>query len=121
MEREALCISRLKECSQIKTPEWTIADVTNVLKQLKKGKSKDAYDFPNEIFKPGIAGDDHICVVTKLMNKIKNELNYPHLLLLCNVTNLYKKKGDRAQYNSYRGTFRAPVLSNILDKLLHID
>ena len=43
------------------------------------------------------------------------------MLQLCNVTNLYKRKGDRALYNSYRGIFRAPVLSNILDKLLHND
>ena len=88
---------------------------------MKQGKSKDAYDLPNEIFKPGIAGDDLIHAVTKLINRIKNELNFSHLLQLCNVTHLYKKKGDRAQYNSYRGIFRTPVLSNILDKLLHID
>ena len=55
------------------------------------------------------------------MNRIKSELKYPEMLQLCNVTNLYKRKGDRALYNSYRGIFRAPVLSNILDKLLHND
>ena len=76
------------------------------------------YDLPNEIFKPEVAGDDLILAVTKLMNRIKNELSYSTLLELCSVTNLYKK-GDRASFNSYRGIFRAPVSSNILDKLIH--
>ena len=43
------------------------------------------------------------------------------MLELCNVTNLYKRKGDRKLFYSYRGILRAPVLSNILDKLLHND
>ena len=72
MEVEALCLSRLKECSKIKIPEWAIAYVTNVLNQLKQGKSKYAYDLPNEIFKPGIEGDDLIHAVTKLINQFKN-------------------------------------------------
>ena len=59
--------------------------------------------------------------VTLLMNRIKSELSYPAVLELCNVTNLYKRKGDKSSFNSYRGIFRAPVLSNILDKLLHKD
>ena len=80
-------MSRLKECMKTKTPEWTMSDVTYVLKHLKIGKSKDAYDFPNEIFRPDIAGDDLICAITKIMNRIKNDM-----LQLCNVTNLYKEK-----------------------------
>ena len=38
---------------------------------------------------------------------------------LCNVTNLYKNKGEHFLYNSYRGIFRTPVLRNILDKLMY--
>ena len=120
-DREELCRTRLEQCSQNKTKEWTISDVTAVLKSLKPGKSKDAHDLPNEIFKPSVAGENLILAVTKLMNRIKNELSYPNLLEVCNVTNLYKRKGDRRSFNSYRGIFRAPVLSNILDKLLHHD
>ena len=59
--------------------------------------------------------------VTLLMNRIKSELSYAAVLELCNVSNLYKRKGDKSSFNSYRGIFRAPVLSNILDKLLHKD
>ena len=100
------CASKgLQECSKIKTPDWTIKDVKSVLSSLKARKSKDSYDLPNEIFKPEVTGDDLIIAVTKVMNIIKNELSYPTLLELCSVTNLYKQKGDRPSFNSYRGIF----------------
>ena len=106
-KREKLCMKRLKECSKHLTSEWTITDVTTVLSQLKKGKSKDACDLPNNILKPCVAGKDPTLAVTILMNIIKNLLFYPDLLQVCNVTNLYKRKGDRTSFNSHRGIFRA--------------
>ena len=72
-ERERLCEERLFKAGNNKTPPWTVQDVTNVLKSLKTGKSKDPYDMPNEIFMPGVARDDLILAVTNLMNRIKNE------------------------------------------------
>ena len=120
-DREKLCEERLKLAAQNKSPPWSIMDVTNVLKSLKQGKAKDPYDMPNEIFKPGVAGDDLILAVTNLMNRIKYELTFPSLMNKCNVTNLYKKKGSKQSYNSYRGIFRTPVLRNILDKLMYTD
>ena len=58
--RETLCDERLAEASTCKTPPWSVEDVKNVLKQLKPGKSKDPYDFPNEIFRPDVAWEDLI-------------------------------------------------------------
>ena len=51
-DKEKLCKDNLEKASNNKTPQWTVTDVTNVLKQLKSGKSKDPYDFPNELFQP---------------------------------------------------------------------
>jgi hypothetical protein len=95
--------------------------VTNVLKSLKTGKSKDPYELPNELFRPNTAGDDLILAVTKLMNRIKEELVFPDPMTMCNVTNLYKNKGSKQSFDSYRGIFRTPVLRNIFDKLLYED
>ena len=121
-ERELLCMERLLIARQNKSPPWSIEDVTFVLKNLKEGKSKDPYDIPNELFKPDVAGDDLILAITKLMNRIKNELTYPTPLTVCNVTNLYKnKKRNKRMFDSYRGIFRTPVLRNILDKLMYTD
>ena len=120
-ERENLCKERLEETEQNKSKEWSHEDVMCVLQGLKKGKSKDPYDFPNELFKPEVAGADLINAITILMNRMKNELVVPENINVCNVTNLYKNKGERTQYNSYRGIFRTAVLRNILEKLLYND
>ena len=92
-----------------------------MLKNLKNGKSQDPYGLPNEIFKPDIAGSDLITALTSLMNRIKSEIIYQTSMEFYNVTNLYKNKGERSLYSSYRGIFRSPVLRNILDKLMHND
>ena len=92
-DREGLCKRRLKEASNNKTPEWSVEDITFVLKSLKTGKSKDPYDIPNELMKPDVAGTDLILAVTKIMNRIKTELVFPAPLNVCNVTNLFKNKG----------------------------
>ena len=68
-----------------------------------------------------MAGEDLILAITKLMNRIKSELNFPEDLNVCNVTNLFKNKGLKKYFNSYRGIFRTPVLRNILDKLIYED
>ena len=120
-EQELLCKKRLKKVSRSKTSPWTVEDVTNVLKSLKNGKSKDPYDIPNELFKPSVAGDNLILAITLLMNRIKDELIFPNPMNLCNVTNLYKNKGSQQVFDSYRGIFRTPVLRNILDKLIYED
>ena len=75
----------------------------------------------NELFILTIAGDDLLITITMCMNHIKDHLVFAECLTLCNVTNAYKNKGDRSNFNSYRGLFRTPVLWNILDKLLYID
>ena len=104
-----------------KSPQWTSEDVKFVLKHLKKKISKDPYELPNEIFHLSNAGDDLILALTKLLNKIKDQCEFPECLTLCNVTNAYKNKGDRSSFDSYRGLFRTPVIRNILDKLLYVD
>ena len=119
--REKLCRERLLKASDNKTPAWTEEDVKYVLKHLKTGKSRDPYDMPNEIFNPEVAGDDLIHAITKLMNRIKDELLFPVPMNVCNVTNLFKNKGSKQHFDSYRGIFRTPVLRNILDKLIYND
>ena len=67
------------------------------------------------------AGDDLVLAILKLMNKMKDQLEFPECLQVCNVTSAYKNKGDRSSFDSYRGLFRTPVFRNILDKLLYFD
>ena len=40
---------------------------------------------------------------------------------MCNITSLYKQKGPRNEFDSYRGIFRVQVLRNILERLIYND
>ena len=60
--------------------------------------------------------------VVKLMIRLKeNPQAYPEAMQLCNVTSIYKNKGDRNDFDSHRGVFRTTVLRNIMDRLIYID
>ena len=110
---EKLCQERLVSAARNKTPPWTTLDVTTAIKDLNMGVSKDPYGQPNELYKEGVAGEGLVKAVTILMNKIKeNAHQYPPSMDLCNVTSIYKNKGDRSSFNSHRGVFRTAVLRN---------
>ena len=102
--------------------EFFIEDVKFAVKSLNSGISKDPYGHPNEIFKSGVAGEGLLKAITILMNKLKqNPSDYPEAMELCNVTTIYKNKGDKKDFNSYRGVFRTTSLRNIMDRLIYID
>ena len=121
-QRERLCERRLGEAFKNKTPEWTLEDVKYATKSLNSGISKDPYGHPNELFKEGIAGEVLLKAILKLRNKLKsNPSEYPNVIGLCNVTTIYKNKGDKKDFNSYRGVFRTTSLRNIMDRLIYND
>ena len=55
------------------------------------------------------------------MNRIKEEQVYPEMMQYCNISSLYKGRGSRNAFNSYRGIFRITVFRNILDRLIYED
>ena len=84
-------------------------------------KSRDPYGLANELFMPGVAGDDLKLAILKLMNKIKEEQKYPQCLELCNISSIWKRKGSRNNFESYRGIFRVTIFRSILDRLIYND
>ena len=83
---------RMKEASNNKTHDWTISDLEDVLKGLKKDKCRDSFGYINEIFKPYVCGEDLKLAILRLMNRIKNKQEYPKCLEMCNITSIYKRK-----------------------------
>ena len=118
---ETLCETRLKTTQNNKTDPWTMEDLENAIKDLQRNKSRDALEQANELFKEEVAGDDFKLAILKLMNMIKTRLQYPEGLEQCNITSIYKNKGSRKEFNSYRGVFRVTVLRSILDRLTYND
>ena len=119
--KEKLCEARLKVAANTKTEPWSQEDVIIVMRHLKNKKSRDPYGYANEIFKQEVAGQDMIKAVTMLMNKIKDQQKIPDKMKLCNITSIYKNKGHRKRFGSYRGVFRVTVLRQILDRLIYND
>ena len=116
-----LCESRLKLTKLNITEPWTMDNFDIAVSDLDNGKSRDALDHSNEIFKKGVAGSDLKLAVLKLMNLIKDRQEYPEALEVCNITSLYKHKGSHKDFNNYRGVFRVTVLRSILDRLIYND
>ena len=113
--------SRMKELIRIKSEEWSLADLMEVLKSLKNNKTMDPNGMINEIFKPGIIGEDLKMALVKLYNGIKKNLFMPEYMSLENITSLYKSRGSRMDMNNERGIFILTVLKKILDKLIYFD
>ena len=59
--------------------------------------------------------------ILKLMNRIKDDQIYPKCLELCNISSIWKKKGSRNSFDSYRGIFRVTIFRSILEKLIYND
>ena len=56
--KEMLCKKRLELVKLEEIPDWKISDIDKVLSSLKKNKSRDPHQLINEIFKPGVIGND---------------------------------------------------------------
>ena len=120
-DKEELCMKRLEVAKGNKTPPWTMADLEKVLGYLKKNKSRDPLGYVNELFRPEVAGEDLKVAILKLMNKIKSDQAFPEAMELCDISSIYKRKGQRNNFNNYRGIFRVTVLRSILDRLIYND
>ena len=75
--KEKLFQKRLKLCKLRRSPSWERADLRKVLKKLKKNKSRDPHGLVNEIFKPGVIGEDLEKSLLLLFNQIKDKFEFP--------------------------------------------
>ena len=51
----------------------------------------------------------------------EQEQSIPEAMKLCNISSIWKRKGPKNNYESYRGIFRITVLRNILDRIIYND
>ena len=120
-ERETLGIVRMNEASKNKTPDWDLEDLEEVLKGLKNKKCRDPLGYINEIYNPSVCGHDLKVAILKMMNRIKEQQQYPQCLELCNISSIFKRKGSRNDFNQYRGIFCVVIFRTILERLIYND
>ena len=119
--KEKVAEKVLEAAKNNKTDPWDIDDLEVVLNNLKNNKSRDPNGLANELFKKDAAGKDLKLAVLMLMNRIKDEQIYPKCLEDCNISSIWKLKGPRNKFSSYRGIFRVSVFRAILDRLIYND
>ena len=78
--RKILLELKLKQARKIKTPEFTRADLENVLKGLKSNKARDPEGIDRTLFKSSIIGTDFKMSLLQLLNNIKKKQVKFHIL-----------------------------------------
>ena len=68
---------RLSLSKTRKSEPWSKAQLLKVLGSLKSGKSCDALGYSNELFKPGVIGNDLIDSLLHIVNRAKYERSIP--------------------------------------------
>ena len=112
---------RFKMMKANKTADWSLDEVRKVLHSLKTNKARDPLGYANEIFQPGVCGDDLVEAVTLLVNGVKREMCTPDIMKLNNISTIYKNKGSRFDLVNDRGIFNMVAFRKILDRLIYDD
>ena len=119
--REQLFSERLALAKSNKSPPWTMDQLDNVLRKLKRGKATDPAGLVNELFMYEYIGDDLKKSLLILLNKIKDHYVEPDFMSLANITSFWKGKGSRHDIEYERGIFILLVIRMIKDKMIYND
>ena len=118
---ETLCEKRLQIAASNKSKPWNHKQLLKVLSSLKSGKSRDPPGLINEIFKPGVCGNDLQIYLLMMMNKIRDTLFIPKYLEYATIVSIYKGRGDKMCLENDRGIFVVNIFRSILMKLSYQD
>ena len=119
--KEELFTRRLEYVQKKKTEPWTPSQLEKTLSSLKNNKSRDPHGLVNELFKPGVIGQDLSNSLLLLFNQVKNSLLIPNFMELCNIVSIYKGKGEKQDLKNDRGIFIVNIFRAIIMKLVYKD
>ena len=111
-----ICYLRVDAAKSSNSPEFSILELKQIIRELKTGKSMDPTGMVREIFKK--AGDGFLNSLLDMMNSIKTSKILPLELSKTWTTTLKKKRGSFKKLKNYRGIFLIPFLSIIFEKHL---
>ena len=114
--KEENAIRIINIARKVKTKNWSDKELSIVL-----SKCRDPGGIINEIFKPDVIGCDLQEALLDLLNLCKTEMKIPEFMKLANISNIWKKKGDKMNIDSYRGIFIVNIFRSILQKLIYQD
>ena len=109
---------KLKQAEENKSMPWTLKELENSLKDLKRNKSMDSEGFINEIFKNDVIGTNLKMSLLLMFNKLKQENMISEFMNHANITTV-PKKGPKIELKNQRGIFRVSVIRSILMRLIY--
>ena len=112
---------RLSLSQTRKSEPWTKTQLLKVLGSLKSGKSCDALGFSNELFKPGVIGNDLLESLLNIINRAKYETTIPRQFRITKITSIYKNKGEKCDLANDRGVHSVTKFRAIIDKMIYND
>ena len=98
-----ICYLRVDAAKSNSSPEFSILELKQVIRELKTGKSMDPTGMVREIFKK--AGDGFLNSLLDMMNSIKTSKILPLEWSKTWITTLKKKKGSFKKFKDYRVYF----------------
>ena len=106
---------RIKEEALKQQPKKTeVEQVQNIIKDLKRGKARDCYDWSNEMILDG--GDEMTQSITKMADQVKATLEIPTQWNQMKVKSIHKK-GEKPDLDNKRGLFLTNVVSKVFEEI----
>ena len=112
---------KLSLSKMTKSERWTMGQLEKVLSSLKCNKARDPHGMINDLFKPGVIGQDLKRSLLQLLNGVKYNCFIPDFVEWANIASVYKGKGDRMDLTNDRGIFLVTVIRSILMRLIYND
>ena len=112
----ALCKTILQNAKSNISSEFTLQELGDVLKELKRGKCMDPAGFIREMFING--GQMLTQSLLAMANSIKNKASTPLQWNQMYIQTLKKKNGSVRKLSNYRGISLVPIISIIFEQLL---
>ncbi|MCH2405851.1 MAG: reverse transcriptase family protein [Nitrosopumilus sp.] len=97
-------------------PKFTTAELKQVIRKLKRGKSPGVDGLPAELFIE--AGEGLLNSLLTIMNVVKRSKQIPDEWNAVKIVTIYKSKGSKKELINYRGIFLTVVVSKIFEGLV---
>ena len=112
---------RLDISNKRKSQPWTLKNLDEAIRHLKKDKARDPNGLINELFKDEVAGTDFKVSLLSLFNKMREENFLPDFVKLADVATIYKGKGEKCDLKNDRGIFLVTIFRSILMRMIYLD
>ena len=109
---------KMKNVSENKSDDWTIKELEDVLKSIKKGKSRDPEGISRDIFHDSIIGSNLKESLLVMFNQLKQQGIIPHFMKKALISPI-PKKGSQFHLKNERGIFIVNNVRSILMKLIY--